>query len=223
MRLIAIETASENCSAALFVDGSILSRCENAPRGHAQLILPMMEELLAEAGLSLSSLDALAFGRGPGSFTGVRIAAGVAQGAALAADLPVVPVSTLAALAQHAVDRTGRAQILAALDARMGEVYCAAFSAVDGLVVTVGDERVCAPESVPALEGGNWVGAGSGFSAYGDALTACLGGTLGEVHPGLLPEAAQVARLAARDFAAGLTVAPEDAQPVYLRDRVTHS
>lgn len=223
MRLLAIETAAENCSAALLVDGEVVVRCVVEPRGHARLILPMADELLAGAGLALADLDALAFGRGPGSFTGVRIAAGVVQGAALAADLPVVPVSTLAALAQQCADLHGSDRVAAALDARMGEVYWGAFvRGDDGLVVAAGAESVCPPEAVTLPEGGGWYGAGSGYAAHGAALSARLGAALGPIDGALLPRAEEVVRLAARDFAAGLAVAAELAQPVYLRDRVTH-
>ena len=123
VKLLAIDTAESACSAALLVDGAVLSRMEQAVRGHSERILPMMQSLLSEAGYSLNDLDALAFGRGPGSFTGLRIAAGVIQGSALGAGLPVVPVSTLQTLAQGAFRMHGARQVLSALDARMAEVY----------------------------------------------------------------------------------------------------
>jgi tRNA threonylcarbamoyladenosine biosynthesis protein TsaB len=220
MRLLAIETATEACSAALWLDGALSSRFELAPREHTRLILPMMDQLLAEAGVALADLDALAFGRGPGAFTGVRIAAAVIQGAAFGADLPVVPVSTLAALAQQGLD-TGAARVLALLDARMGEVYWGAFEAdAAGLAVPVGPEQVIAPERVPIPEGQGWHGVGSGWGAYEDALRTRLDACLGDVNPALYPAATEVARLAVREFAAGLAVPAEQALPVYLRDKV---
>jgi tRNA threonylcarbamoyladenosine biosynthesis protein TsaB len=220
MKLLAIETATEACSAALWVDGVLTTRHEVAPREHTRLILPMMDALLAEAGLRLSDLDALAFGRGPGAFTGVRIAAAVIQGAAFAADLPVVPVSTLAALAQQGLD-AGSPRVLAALDARMDEVYWGAFQADDqGLAVLVGTEQVIAPGAVPIPEGEGWRGVGSGWAAYEDVLRARLGERVAEIDPEALPAAAEVARLAVRDFNAGLAVPAEQALPVYLRDKV---
>jgi tRNA threonylcarbamoyladenosine biosynthesis protein TsaB len=220
MKLLAIETATDACSAALWVDGVLTTRHEVAPREHTRLILPMMDALLAEAGLRLSDLDALAFGRGPGAFTGVRIAAAVIQGSAFAADLPVVPVSTLAALAQQGID-AGSRRVLAALDARMDEVYWGAFQADDqGLAVPVGAEQVIAPDAVPIPEGEGWRGVGSGWAAYEDALRARLGECVSDIDPEALPAAAEVARLAVRDFNAGLAVPAEQALPVYLRDKV---
>jgi tRNA threonylcarbamoyladenosine biosynthesis protein TsaB len=220
MKLLAIETATDACSAALWVDGVLTTRHEVAPREHTRLILPMMDALLAEAGLRLSDLDALAFGRGPGAFTGVRIAAAVIQGSAFAADLPVVPVSTLAALAQQGID-AGSPRVLAALDARMDEVYWGAFQADDqGLAVPVGAEQVIAPDAVPIPEGEGWRGVGSGWAAYEDALRARLGECVSDIDPEALPAAAEVARLAVRDFNAGLAVPAEQALPVYLRDKV---
>ena len=220
MKLLAIETATEACSAALWLDGALTDRYEVAPREHTRLILPMMDELLAEAGVRLADLDALAFGRGPGAFTGVRIAAAVIQGAAFGADLPVVPVSTLAALAQQGLDRS-HTRVLAALDARMGEVYWGVFEAdAEGLAVPVGHEQVIAPEAVPMPVGEGWYGIGTGWSAYGSALRARLDGHIGDVDSECFPSAKDVARLAVRDFAAGLAVSAEQALPVYLRDKV---
>ncbi|MCG5500262.1 tRNA (adenosine(37)-N6)-threonylcarbamoyltransferase complex dimerization subunit type 1 TsaB [Ectothiorhodospira lacustris] len=221
MKLLAIETATEACSAALLLDRDVWVRFEVEPRAHARLILPMMEGLLAEAGLSLGQLDALAFGRGPGAFTGVRIATGVIQGAAFAADLPVVPVSTLAALAQQGLDE-GANQVLAALDARMGEVYWGAFRGdEDGLAIPAGEEQVCAPSDAPLPEWQGWLGVGHGWSAHGDVLTNrfrdCLSGA---PLADCLPSAAEVARLAARDFTQGMAVPAEAVLPVYLRNRV---
>ncbi|SEP72795.1 tRNA threonylcarbamoyladenosine biosynthesis protein TsaB [Ectothiorhodospira magna] len=223
MKLLAIETATEACSAALLLDRDIWVRFEVEPRAHGRLILPMMEGLLAEAGLSLGQLDALAFGRGPGAFTGVRIAVGVIQGAAFAADLPVVPVSTLAALAQQGLDE-GANQVLAALDARMGEVYWGAFHGDgDGLVVPVTEERVCPPGDVPLPQWQGWMGVGHGWAAHQAVLEARLGPCLsGRPMPDALPSAAEVARLAARDFRQGQVVSAESALPVYLRDQVAH-
>ncbi|MFW5453253.1 tRNA (adenosine(37)-N6)-threonylcarbamoyltransferase complex dimerization subunit type 1 TsaB [Thioalkalivibrio sulfidiphilus] len=220
MKLLSIETATEACSAALWLDGALTTRFEMAPREHTRLILPMMDALLAEAGVRLADLDALAFGRGPGAFTGVRIAAAVIQGAAFGADLPVVPVSTLAALAQQGLD-AGATRVLAALDARMGEVYWAAFETdAEGLAVSVGPEQVLAPDAVPVPDGQGWRGVGSGWGAYEQALRARLGACVGDIDPAPYPAAAEVARLAVRDFAAGLAVPAEQALPVYLRDKV---
>ena len=170
MKILAIETATEACSAALLIDGKIIERYQVQPRMHSQLILPMMNELLAEAGVALTALDAIAFGRGPGAFTGVRIAVGVAQGAAFAADLPVVPVSTLAALAQRGFRESGGRRLLPAYDARMQEVYWAAYEVdAQGLVsIRVADE-VSAPDQVTLPDGEGWQGVGPA----GAVITPC--------------------------------------------------
>ena len=218
MIILALETATEACSAALNIDGEIRERFEIAPRGHSELILPMLESLLTEADISLRQVDALAFGRGPGAFTGVRIGVGVAQGVAFGADLPVVPISTLAALAQA----TGAERVLAAIDARMDEVYWAAYRRGEaGLVALQGEECVIAPGETPRVEGGDWLGAGSGWGAHGDTLGARHAGRLSAQAPEALPRAATVSQLAVAAFSAGEAVAAEQALPVYLRDKVT--
>lgn len=221
MKILAVETATEACSAALLWDGELRERFVVEPQAHSRLILPMMDELLAEADLRLGQLDALAFGRGPGSFTGLRIAAGVVQGAAFGGDLPVVPVSTLAALAQR-VFTVGCAQrVLASLDARISEVYWGAFVlGGDGLADVHGTERVCAPADTPLSRGDGWVGVGSGWSAYAEILKARHGSAVGTVISDALPQAAEVARLAAREVRSGRTFSADQAQPVYLRDNV---
>lgn len=197
-------------------DGELRERDVRGMR-HAESILPTVETLLAEAGTGLRALDVIAFGRGPGSFTSLRIGASVAQGLAFGADLPVVPVSSLAALAQS----TGAARVLAALDARIGQVYTASFVRdAEGLVIAASSERVCAPGDVPLPEGMGWIGAGSGWDQYRDLLVARLGGQLQEWLPGMFPRARAVAVLAVPRFLAGEAVAPEQALPVYVRDDV---
>lgn len=219
MRLLAIETSTDACSATLYLDGETRSRFELAPRRHAALILPMVDELLGEAGLGLGGLEAIAFGRGPGAFTGLRIAAGVAQGLAFAAGLPVVPVSTLAALAQQLMPE--RERVIAALDARMGEVYWGAYECDDsGHARLLGAECVRPPQQVPAPPGADWYGAGSGWGSYDELLSARLGASLAGREARLWPRAEEVARLGARDYARGGAVPAERAEPVYLRDRV---
>lgn len=224
MNLIALETSTESCSAALLCGDSIIERSELAPRRHAELILPMIESLLAQAGLSRRQLDGIAVGRGPGAFTGVRLAISVAQGLALGLDLPVVTVSSLAALALDApIDD---ASILAVIDARMGEIYAGAYQrTADGLVESIGEESVGpASELVlpqhPHTVGANWSVVGSGWNAYRDALTARLPARPRFADGDRYPQAHAVARLAAAQFAAGAGVAPEFALPVYLRDKV---
>ena len=221
-RILAVETATDACSAALYIDGSVSELFEHAPREHARLILPMVRELLSQAHLPVTSLDAVAFGRGPGSFTGVRVAAGVVQGIAFGAGLPVVPVSTLAALAQGVRREHGVFRVLAVLDARMEEVYWGAFADPGtGHMAPVGEELVCLPTAVPLPGEGEWCGAGSGWERYGTALRAQAGTRVTSVYQEHAPRALDVALLAADAYAAGRTVPPEQALPVYLRDRIT--
>jgi tRNA threonylcarbamoyladenosine biosynthesis protein TsaB len=221
VKIIAIDTAEETCSAALYLDGEVISRYAVAPRRHSALVLPMMDELLAEAGLGLTQLDGMAFGRGPGSFTGLRIAAGVTQGAAFGADLPVAPVSTLAALAQRAKREQGADRVLAAFDARMGEVYWAACTlGSSGLMQVSEKEIVARPAAVPAVAGTGWVGAGSGWGAYSQDLGSAFAGRVLRVDADLRVHAHDVASLGAYLLTTGKGVAPEHAIPVYLRDEV---
>ena len=216
MKLLAIETSTEACSVALSVDGEIRARHEIAPRRHTQLVLPWAEELLAEAGLRKSQLDAIAVGRGPGAFTGVRLAIAIVQGLALALDRPVLPVSTLAVLAM----RGSGDHLLAAIDARMGEVYLGEFQRdADGLVSAAGDEIIVPPAQAP-LPHGPRNGVGTGFSAEGGALVQRLGDRLTGFDATALPHAVDLARLAARAYARGEAIAADQLEPAYLRDKV---
>jgi tRNA threonylcarbamoyladenosine biosynthesis protein TsaB len=222
VRILAIDTSGEACSAALLTSAGITQRLASEPRRHGALILGMVHGLLAESGMVLSELDALAFARGPGSFTGVRIAVAVAQGLSFGADLPVVPVSTLAALAQGHHRRMAVRRSLVAVDARMGELYWGAF-ALDpgGLMRPGGPEEVAAADRVRIPSTAGWHGTGSGWRASGDLLRARLTDRLESVESNAVCEARDVALLAEADFRAGLAVAAEQALPVYLRDRVT--
>ena len=222
MKILAIDTATEACSAALHFDGDVSQRYRVAPREHSHIILPMIDELLAEAGIAVAELDAVAFGRGPGSFMGVRIAAGVTQGIAFAWDLPVVPVSTLAAIAQTANAETGATRVLSAIDARMNEVYWGAYRlSDDGCMQLDGDECVISPSDVPVPAGQGWTGAGTGWAAYGEQLRAAVGpARLTAELDGCLPSAASIVHLAVADYQAGRRVTPSQAVPVYLRDNV---
>ena len=226
--LLAIDTATEACSAALGFDGKIIERSELAPRRHAELILPMIESLLAEAGLTRRDLDGIAVGRGPGAFTGVRLAISVAQGLALGLDLPVVPVSSLAALALDAPDDAAHRDdaILAVIDARMGEVYAGAFRRTDdGLVEPISDETVGPAEkwNLPQSTQSTvqeWSVVGTGWDAYRDALAARLGAPPAFANGARYPQARAVLRLAVPRFARGEGLVPEAALPIYLRDKV---
>jgi tRNA threonylcarbamoyladenosine biosynthesis protein TsaB len=223
MKLLAIETATEACSVAMWIDGDVRERFEIAPRRHADLVLPWADALLAEAGIAKSQLDAIAVGRGPGAFTGVRLAIALAQGMALALDRPVVPVSTLAALAAGLPPRhsQGEEHVLAAIDARMGEIYFGAFARdADGLIVAIEAERLARPADALVPDGREWIGVGTGFAADDGALVRTLGTVLMRFDATAMPHAADLARLAARAFANGEAVAPEHAEPAYLRDKV---
>lgn len=221
-RILAIDTVTEGCSAALLLGDTVMERFEITPRGHTQRILPMVDELLSEAELSLNDLDAIAFDRGPGSFTGLRITAGVVQGLAYGASLQVVPVSSLAALAFASYQTSKNNNILPAIDARMGEVYCGHFRINDyGLPELVDDEVVVPPSNIAELEG-QWVGVGSGFDSYREELEDQLGENLIRIDGDALPHAKDIARLALYELEQGRAVDPEEAQPVYLRNQVVH-
>jgi tRNA threonylcarbamoyladenosine biosynthesis protein TsaB len=221
MKLLSLDTATEACSVAIYVDGEINERYLLAPQQHANLVLPMAEELLSEAGLALNQLDALAFGRGPGSFTGVRIAAGVAQGMAFSADLPVIPVSSLAALAQGAVGESDVDSILAVIDARMQEIYWCAYHVDEHkLVKSICDEQVCAVENINLPDSDSWLGVGSGWTTYPDELQQLCSSASTDIKRDRFPRSCDIAKLGADAFARGGAVAAELAIPVYLRDNV---
>lgn len=223
MRLLALDTATECCSAALLVAERLSTREAELARGHAERILPMVDELLAAAGIGLRDLDAIAFGRGPGSFTGVRLAASITQGLAFGGGLRVVAISDLQALAQRAFDEDARVtRALVCNDARMHEVYWGCFErGSDGLAIGCGPERVDPPPGVelPPTWSGEVAGIGRGFAVY-PGLRALAGVTLRDGWDRLLPRAAEVARLAVPEVAAGRLLDPEAALPVYLRDDV---
>lgn len=250
MKILALDTATEACSAALLIDGKITGRERDLGRGHAEHILSMIDELLREAALSLPQMDAIAFGRGPGGFTGVRLAASVTQGLAFGCGLPVVPVSDLRAVAQRILDvEPAASRVLVCNDARMNEVYWGCFERdAAGLASPSGEESVAKPAAVtlPATWGASAgspvggaavVGAGTVplVSAAAAARGVIAGGAgfaaypelrsrfqaqVGTVHDRLLPRAHEIARLAVPDLQAGRTVTPEEALPVYLRDDV---
>ncbi len=230
MKILALETSGSDCSAALLIGDHLEQRHRQAPRQHADLILEMLDALLREAALSLRDLDVIAYGRGPGSFTGVRIAAAVAQGIAFGAERPVIGVSTLAALARAASRQTDARRIACALDARMGEVYwgCFEIDAQKGLLA-VGDEAVLDPRHTPELTGTGWCAAGSGWEVYPDLVhghRAALTRPDGPDGPNQV-QVISDARIEAGDVAClarnQLTEAtPADrALPVYLRHQVT--
>jgi len=216
LKFLAFDTATEWCSAALWMDGVCTSREVHAGQKHSDLLVPMLMELLAESGLTLHQLDGLVYGMGPGSFTGLRIASGVAQGLALAADLPVLGISTLETLAEEA----GADQVLACLDARMHEVYAALYQHESQLESDtwhcLAGPLVCPPDAVPLPEGDGYVGVGSGFAAYPNLAKLHLS----RVDASLIPHARAMARLAAPRLQRGEGESAEKAEPLYIRNKV---
>ena len=219
MKLLAVETATEACSAALIINGEVTEEFVVQPREHSRLILPMIDRLMANAQLQPAQLDGLAFGAGPGAFTGVRIATGVIQGIGFGADLPVVPVSTLAAMSLQALDEYESYDwVLSSIDARLGEVYWGVYHRHDQYgVELVGEEAVVSASEVlcPAVEG---IGVGSGWRIYEAVLAEHLKNKVVDVVGGYLPHAAAVAKLAVANFSQAQSV--EQVRPVYLRNNV---
>ena len=216
MRILALETSTEYCSVALWQDGNVVNRCELVGQRHSELLIGILDSLLHEAGVKLTELDGIAFGAGPGSFTGVRIACGVTQGLALGADLPVVGVCTLQALAQAA----GHDKVIAALDARMGEIYHAIYEKRAGSWVTICEPNLCLPQQAPQVQASGWFGVGSGFAMYGAVLDNRYAGQISGSDTQAVPQAIAIAKFAAPLFAAGQGMDAAQAMPFYLRDKV---
>jgi len=215
MKLLVLDTSTEWCSAALWLDGRVQARRVLAEQRHSSLLLPMVDELLRESAIGLRQLDGIGYGAGPGSFTGLRIACAVTQGLAFGADLPVAGVSTLQSIAEQA----GAERVLTVLDARMAEVYWAAYRRDGAGWRAVSDPALALPESVSVPAGGGWVGAGNGFVALGEALRPRLA-ALARIDGTLMPDAAAMAPLAARAFERGEGMDAALAAPIYLRDKV---
>ncbi|MGY8862232.1 MAG: tRNA (adenosine(37)-N6)-threonylcarbamoyltransferase complex dimerization subunit type 1 TsaB [Pseudomonadales bacterium] len=223
-QILALDTSGTSCSVALWSDtGLLIGKEESAERQHTQRLLPMVKELLLEADVKMSSLDAIAYGRGPGSFTGIRIAAGVAQGLAFGIDCKVIPISTLAALALrfHQQFNAPNLSYTCSLDARMGEVYWGEYIIDEShpeLALAQVAERVCSPTQVEVV---NSVYAACGSGMVVANIPEAIIASAQSVCAELQPRALEMARLAGADFALGRQCAPEDALPVYLRDEVT--
>jgi tRNA threonylcarbamoyladenosine biosynthesis protein TsaB len=215
MKLLALETSTEYCAVALWQDGAVSERCEEVGQKHSEVLMGMVDAVLKDAGITIKQIDGIAFGKGPGSFTGVRIACGVTQGLALGIDVPVVGICTLQALAEA----TGKDKVIAALDARMGELYLAAYRKVGKDWVTVVEPCLCKAADVPDIEGEGWFGCGSGF-AVSDALQRRYAFQMDGLDAKAVPQAAAVARLAAVEFEQGRAVDAAQALPLYLRDKV---
>jgi tRNA threonylcarbamoyladenosine biosynthesis protein TsaB len=220
VKLLALDTSTEACSVALCYHDTTLTLDEVCPQQHSKRVLPMVQQLLSQAGLSLSQLDGIVFGRGPGSFTGVRIGVGVTQGLAFGADLPVYGVSTLAAMAQAAARLHGATQVIAAIDARMAEVYIGHFALVQGLMQSVSDEQAIKPADLSAFNlSGKVHAVGTGWQTYAAQLL--------QIQPAdiatdiLYPSAQDMLTLAQPALSAGQFISAERAEPVYVRDDVT--
>jgi tRNA threonylcarbamoyladenosine biosynthesis protein TsaB len=220
MNILALDASTEHCSAALWCDGAIFERSARAGQAHSEMLIVMVDAVLAEAGVPLPSVSGIAFGAGPGSFTGLRVACAVAQGLAFPSDTPLAGIGTLQAMAAGC----GADTVVCCLDARMGEVYHAAYRRGGGRdndgYAEVSAPRVCAPAAVPELPPGRWTACGGGFAVHGDVLRQRYGGQLEAVLDDLVPQARDIARLAAPLFAAGGGIPADAATPLYIRDRV---
>jgi tRNA threonylcarbamoyladenosine biosynthesis protein TsaB len=221
--ILALDTSTEACSCALLHEGVIHERHELVPRQHAQLLLPMLKQLLDDHGLAFANLDAIAFGKGPGSFTGLRIAAGVTQGIAFGANLPVIPVSTLAALALQGANGKN-ALVFSCLDARIEEVYWGWYRVTEGQPELIAEEQLCQPEQLPVappVQTTPVIAAGNGLT-YRPRMPAALVAHFESSLDQLLPRSGDIARIAAQSWERGHTIQPDAINPVYLRDKVTH-
>lgn len=218
MRVLALETSTDLGSCALWLDGQLIESCCPPGRPHSETLLPLVRDLLAAAGTDFAGLDAIAFGAGPGAFTGLRVACGIAQGLAVAADLPVLPVGTLEALAAGCDGE----RVLALLDARMNEVYYAALIRDGEALRLAGEQRVAAPAAVEFPEGEGWMACGNALAAY-PALAERVAGAGFAARPGVMPTAAAVARLAVPRLQRGEGIDPALAAPLYVRDKVART
>ncbi len=216
MNILALDTSTEHCSVALWQDGVVHERAVRAGQSHSEILVSMADAVLAGGGVPLARLDGIAYGQGPGSFTGLRIACAVAQGLAFPADIPLAGIGTLQAMALAC----GAARVLCCLDARMQEIYHAAYVQEGDIYIEVSAPRVCAPAAAPELPGDGWTGCGSGFMAYRDVLRLRYGAALVSIEDGVYPHARDIARLAAPLFAAGRGIRAEEAAPLYIRDKV---
>ncbi len=220
MNILALDTCTELCSVALLYQGELYQHNQMTERGHSDMVLSMMTALLDEAGATIADVDVIAFGRGPGSFTGVRIGVGVAQGIAYARNIPVVGISTLAAVAQTAVDKLTTDRVAVAMDARMGEIYCASYQSQNGLVSLVDEERVCSAEQFKPYSNEKWLGVGTAWRDYHQALSVNFAMTDSDYFTDFYPHAASIIKLAEKQVELGATVSADQALPVYLRNNV---
>ncbi len=216
MNILALDTSTEHCSAAVWRDGAVFGRTARAGQAHSEMLIAMADAVLAEAGITLPAVSGIAFGAGPGSFTGLRVACAVAQGLAFPAGIPLAGIGTLQAMAAGC----GADAAICCLDARMGEVYHAAYRRDGDAWTEVSAPRVCAPAAVPEPPPGKWTACGSGFAVYGEVLRRRCADRLEAVLDDLVPQARDIVRLAAPVFAAGGGIRADAAAPLYVRDRV---
>jgi tRNA threonylcarbamoyladenosine biosynthesis protein TsaB len=221
-KILALDTATDACSVALYDGETSYQRVEIAPRQHSRLLLPMVEAVLAEAELSLEKIDAVAFGQGPGSFMGVRLATAVAQGLAYGAGLPTCPISSLQALAQNAYQQQGHTEVVASWDARMGEMYIGHYQLQDGLMQAVTEDQLLPPEKLAIDAWQQAVPVGNAWHTYEDALQALPANWLEQAETKIYPEASAMLPLAEAMYLQGKTISPLLARPNYIRNRVTH-
>lgn len=220
MNILALDTTTHCCTVALCINDQHFALTQLTQRGHSALILGMMEQLLKQANAEITQIEAIAFGCGPGSFTGVRIGVGVAQGIAFARNLPVVAVSSLAAVAQQAYQQFGYQRLAVATDARMNEIYAGSFIIENGIAQPQHSEKVCPADAFKPLDSAPWAGVGSGWSVYAETLSNNFKDQLDAVETSVLPEASAVLTLAQVALSKGLAVPAAQALPVYLRNNV---
>ena len=216
LKILAFDTSTEYCSVAIFLDGEIIKTETHAGQRHSELLLPMVQKILDEAGLELTGIDGIAFGAGPGSFTGLRIACGVAQGLSFAANIPVIGISTLEAIAQQNTHN----KVIVALDARMGEIYHAAYVRHAANWQVVCEPTLCAPQHAPAVSGAHWIGYGSGFDVYDHVLSERYEHNLLKIENERYPHAQEIAQLAAAKTINDFFTDPAKAEPIYIRNKV---
>jgi len=216
VNLVALETSTEYCSLAVSRGAEVFGRSFHAGQRHSELALPVLRELLQQAGLDMQAIEGIAYGAGPGSFTGLRIACGIAQGLALARNLPVAGIGSLLALAED----SGAGKVIACLDARMGEVYHAVYRKSGGKWIEMHAPALYKPDAVPAVDGSDWIACGSGFGLHGAVLAQRYGGRIARTDAGAIPNASAMLRLALVVFAAGQGVDAAAAAPLYVRDKV---
>lgn len=220
MNILSLDTSTEYCSVALMYQGKVFERISMAQNSHSYLILGLIDALFIESRATIAEIDVVAVGRGPGSFSGVRIGVGVTQGIAFARDIPVVAISSLTAIAQGTIKESHADYISVAMDARMGEIYGANFQVIDGLAILLDKEQVCVPKGFKFIKRREWVGAGTGWVKYESTLTDNFAGQLKEINSCCFPKASSIIKLAQNEVKMGRLLSAWQALPVYLRNNI---